>query len=555
VAGGDGVHSGGGTGGSRGSSGDDPVAGAEGVGTPVPLSDLDELRDFGGDARPGRGGGRRRRDGRPSPSGYAEAAGRVPPSDVAAEKAVLSSIMIDNDVLHSVFTEVKPDDFYHPAHRILYQVMVALKDANEPVDLTTLADALTARKQLDAVGGAVALAEISDFEATPANAVPYARIVREKAVKRSLISVASEIVTLGYDPSGTAGELLDEAESKIFALSQEKARSSLASIGEEMHTAVDHIEMLIHRGGELTGCPTGYKDFDRLTGGLQAGDLFILAARPSMGKTALALNIARNAALDHGRNVAVFSLEMTTRSLVLRLLSSEAEVDFSAFRKGFISVEAHQRIVKSASRLAEAGIWIDDSGAATILEMRAKARRLHAQHGLDMVIVDYLQLAKGDQRLNSREQEISEVSRGLKGLAKELDIPVIALSQLNRGPETRKEDKRPILADLRESGAIEQDADVIAFIYRDVVYNRDTEFENLAELIIAKQRNGPTDTVKLAFEGRYARFRDWTGADDPYAGAPGGGGFDPGYDAGFGGAPSAPEGLDPFGGPLPGDEF
>ena len=238
--------------------------------------------------------------------------------------------------------------------------------------------------------------------------------------------------------------------------------------------------------------------------------------------------LARNAAIDHGKKVAIFSLEMTTRSLVLRLLSAEAEVDFSAFRSGLIAVEAHARLMSAAGSISDAKIFIDDSGAPSVLEIRAKSRRLHAREGgLDMVIVDYLQLAHGDRNTQSREQEISEISRGLKGLAKELNIPVIALSQLNRGPEMRKEDKRPMLADLRESGAIEQDADVIGFIYRDVVYNRETEYEDLAELIIAKQRNGPTGTVKLKFEGRYARFVDWSLADDPYAGAPGGTGFVP----------------------------
>jgi replicative DNA helicase len=292
--------------------------------------------------------------------------------------------------------------------------------------------------------------------------------------------------------------------------------------------------MLMNHTGELTGLPTGFAKLDELTGGLQPGDLVILAARPAMGKTAFALNVARNAAVDHSKKIAIFSLEMTTRSLVMRMLSSEARVDFSAFRSGLISTEVHGRLVQSAAKLAEAGIWIDDTGAATVLEIRAKTRRLHAQQGLDLVIVDYLQLAHGDSRTQSREQEISEISRGLKGLAKELNIPVLALSQLNRGPETRKEDKRPMLADLRESGAIEQDADIIAFIYRDIVYNKETEYENLAELIIAKQRNGPTDTVKLEFEGRYAQFKDWTLSDDPYDGAPGRGGLG-GSDEGFAG--------------------
>ncbi len=472
-----------------------------------------------------RGGRRpRRRDGSPD-TPVLDSPGRVPPSDVSAEKAVLSAILLDNAVIHALATEIRDEDFYHPAHQILYHAMVRLKDTNQPVDLTTLAAHLQSQQLLEAVGGVVSLAEIADYEATPANAVYYAKIVRDKSIKRRIISVASEIVALGYDQSESADKLLDVAESRIFALSTEQARSALSSLSVEMHDAVNHIDMLMNRSGELTGLTTGYVKLDQMTGGLQPGDLIILAARPSMGKTALALNIARNAAVDGGKKVAIFSLEMTTRSLVMRLLSSEAKVDFSALRSGLISTEVHGRLMQAAGRLAEASIWIDDTGASTILEMRAKSRRLHAQHDLDLVIVDYLQLAHGSGNTASREQEISEISRGLKGLAKELDIPVIALSQLNRGPESRKEDKRPMLADLRESGAIEQDADIIAFIYRDVVYNKETEFENLAELIIAKQRNGPTDTVRLEFEGRYAQFRDWALSDNPYEGARGGSQF------------------------------
>ena len=453
-----------------------------------------------------------------------EAAGRVPPSDLEAEQAVLSSIMIDNDVFHAVFDHVKPDDFYHPANQILYTAMIRLRDTSQPIDLVVLADHLTAEEQLEAVGGIARLGEIADFEATSANAEFYAKIVRDKAVKRNLIHVASEIVSAGFDPSEQADKLLDMAESRIFELSQAEARSTLAPLDAAMGPAFDHIETLMTRGGDITGVSTGLKEFDALTGGLQPGDLIIIAARPSMGKTALALNIARNAAVDHEKRVAVFSLEMTTRSLVLRLLSSEAEVDFSTFHKGLISVDAHSRLADAAGRLSRAGVYIDDSSAATVLEMRAKCRRLYAQSGLDLVIVDYLQLAHGDGRTDSREQEISQISRGLKGLAKELNIPVIALSQLNRGPESRgAEDKRPMLSDLRESGAIEQDADVIGFIYRDIVYNKATEYPDMAELIIAKQRNGPTDTVRLKFEGRYARFKDWQQDD-----------FDDGYGAGGG---------------------
>jgi replicative DNA helicase len=465
------------------------------------------------------------RSGDPSRGSSRTSGDRVPPHDAQAEKAVLSAILLDNEAVHEIAGELRPDDFYVPAHRRLFEAMVSLKDANQPVDITTLSDYLKSRDLLDSIGGPVVLAEIADYEATAANITYYSKIVRDKAIKRAVIHTASEIVGLAFDQTEPSSQLLDAAESKIFALSQEKASSTLSPLSVEMHKAVDHIDVLMSRSGELTGVPTGFTAFDRDTGGLQPGDLFILAARPSMGKTALALNIARNAAVDHGKKIAVFSLEMTTRSLVLRLLSSEAEVDFSAFRSGLIALEAHARLVAAAGNLANSHIYIDDTGAATVLEMRAKSRRLHAQHGLDMVIVDYLQLAHGDANTQSREQEISEISRGLKGLAKELEIPVIALSQLNRGPETRKEDKRPMLADLRESGAIEQDADLIGFIYRDVVYNKETEHEDLAELIIAKQRNGPTGTVKLKFEGRFARFSDWPLSDDPYGGAPGGGGF------------------------------
>ena len=480
---------------------------------------------FGGsEGREGRGHSAPVRGGERSPS---SAGDRVPPHDSQAEKAVLSAILLDNESIYEIAGDLKPDDFYVPAHRRLFSAMTSLKDANQPVDLTTLSDYLKSRDLLDAIGGAVVLADIADYEATAANIAHYSRIVRDRSIKRGVIHTATEIVNLGYDPASPADRLLDTAESKIFALSQAKASATLSPLSTEMHAAIDHIDLLMSRSGELTGLATGLPAFDEMTGGLQPGDLVVLAARPSMGKTALALNIARNAAVDHGKKVAVFSLEMTSRSLVLRLLSSEAEVDFSAFRSGLIALEAHARLVAAAGKLANSAIYIDDGGAPSILEIRAKSRRLHAQHGLDMVIVDYLQLAHGDQHTQSREQEISEISRGLKGLAKELDIPVIALSQLNRGPENRKEDKRPMLSDLRESGAIEQDADVIGFIYRDVVYNRDTEHEDLAELIIAKQRNGPTGLIKMKFEGRFARFSEWPISENPYDGAPGGTGFAP----------------------------
>lgn len=453
--------------------------------------------------------------------------GRVPPHDLEAEKAVLSAVLLDNDALHAVYTELKPHDFYHPAHERLFRAMIALAETSEPVDLHTLADYLNTRKELDALGGPVFLAEVADYEATAANVLHHARIVRDKAIKRSLISAAAEIVESGYEQAQRSDELLDKAESRIFELSQARSRATFRMLQQEMHDTMDHVEHLMNRSGELTGLATGFQDLDKLTGGLQPGELIIVAARPSMGKTALALNIARNAAIDFGKKVGVFSLEMTTRALVLRLLAAEAQVDASSFRTGFISVNDYGRLSSAASRLSEASLWIDDSGALGVLEMKARSRRLAAERGLDLVVVDYMQLMHGDANRDHREQEIAEISRGLKALAKELDIPVVALSQLNRGPETRSaEDKRPRLSDLRESGAIEQDADVIGFIYRDVVYRPEAEAGG-AELIIAKQRNGPTDTVELHFEGRFARFTSVSRRTDrppppAYGGAEGG---------------------------------
>jgi replicative DNA helicase len=469
--------------------------------------------------------------------------GRVPPHDLAAEKAVLSALLIDNHAFHEVCVEVKAEDFYHPAHQALYKAMVAIHEDQKPVDLITLSNYLNAQKRLDAIGGTVYLAEIADFEATAANVVHHARIIRDKAVKRHLIQVATEIVEVGYEEGEAAERLLDVAESKIFDISKEKSRTSFASLHDEMPGTFDYVEAIVDRGGQLTGIPTGFEDLDKITGGLQPGELIIIASRPSMGKTALALNLARNAALDHGKKVAVFSLEMTTRSLILRLLASEAKVDLSTLRTGFLPAFARGNLAAAGSKLSQAEIWIDDSGMATILEIKAKCRRLKAERGLDLVMVDYLQLASADGRRDRKDLEIAEISRGLKALAKELQLPVVALSQLNRGPEQRDPDKRrPILGDLRESGAIEQDADVIAFIYRDVVYNKETEEPKLAELEIAKQRNGPTGTVKLHFEGRYARFENRS--DRPDVGVPPSGGFAPPRDGDFGG--EDPEGGDPF---------
>ncbi len=459
--------------------------------------------------------------------------GRVPPHDLDAERAVLSAILLDNTTLPGVILELGPGDFYHDHHKRLYEAMLALHEERQPVDLLTLSDHLTTHKMIDAVGGPATLGEVADFESTAAHVLHYAKIVRGKAVTRRLIGVATELVEMGFAQEDDADGLLDQAESKVLEISQAARRTSFRSLHDEMPETFDYVEEIMNRGGSLTGIPTDFKDLDKMTGGLQAGELIIIAARPSMGKTALALNIARNAALDHGKKAAVFSLEMTTRALILRLLSSEARVDFSTLRTGYLPMRDFQSLTTAGDRLSRADVWIDDSGDASILEIKAKSRRLFADRGLDLVIVDYLQLARSDKRTDRKDLEIAEISKGLKALAKELHIPVIALSQLNRGPEQRDPDKRrPLLGDLRESGAIEQDADVIAFIYRDEVYNpHNEENRGIAELIIAKQRNGPTGTIKLHFEARYARFtdlaaREGEGGPPPFDGG-GSGGFVP----------------------------
>jgi len=410
------------------------------------------VSDYGGSYAPA-GGRRRKRSERGDETAVDSPvlAGRVPPSDLAAEKAVLSSLLLDPRAFHEVLAELHSDDFYHPAHQLLFTAMATVHDAGRPVDLITLSEHLTLQKQLDAVGGALALAEIAEYSATAANVAHHARIVRDKAVKRRLIRVATEIVETGYDETESADKLLDFAESKIFDVSKAQSRSTFQNVHDEMPGVFDYVEGIMNRAGALSGLPTGFGDLDEITGGLQPGELIIIAARPSMGKTAFALNISRNAAVDHGKRVAVFSLEMTTRSLIIRLLSSEARIDFSSLRKGFLPMADYRRLQEAADRLSHANIWIDDSGSASILEIKAKSRRLHAEHGLDLVVVDYLQLSHADGRRDRKDLEIAEISKGLKALAKELSIPVIALSQLNRGPEQRDPDKRrPMMGDLRE---------------------------------------------------------------------------------------------------------
>jgi replicative DNA helicase len=430
---------------------------------------------------------------------------KVPPQSLEAEESVLGGILIDNTAMDRAVEFLDADDFYRETHRKIMRAMIDLSKRGEPVDLITLVEALRGRGDLQDCGGAAYLAELAEKVPTAANVAYYAQIVRQKSVLRSLIQTATEIVTLGFE-STDVDQFLDQAENRIFEISERKVRPSFFRLSDIMVESVKAIELLYDRKELVTGVPTGFVDLDKLTAGLQPSDLIIVAGRPSMGKTAFALNVAQHAALSSKTGVAVFSLEMSKEQLVLRLLCSEARVDQSKVRAGHAADRDFPKLVMAASRLAEAPIYIDDTPALSVLELRAKARRLKRDAGanLGMIIIDYLQLMRGHDSADNREQEISGISRSLKALAKELNVPVVALSQLNRQVETRA-DKRPVMADLRESGAIEQDADVIAFLYRPIVYDKTAE-EREAEVIIAKQRNGPVDTVGLTFMSEYTRF-------------------------------------------------
>jgi len=444
---------------------------------------------------------------------------RLPPQNIEAEQAVLAAILLDNNAINRTVEVLQPEDFYRESHRKIYAAMLDLNDVSEAIDLITLSDRLRITDQLEAIGGDTYLTELLNSIATAANVRLHAKIVHEKGLLRHLISIATDIVTQGYDNDGKVEDLLDQAERDIFAITDKSMRATFVPMKELVKAGFEIIEKLADQ--QLTGLPTTYKDLDKMTSGFQPSDLVIVAGRPSMGKTAFALGLAQNVALSQNKTVGVFSLEMSKEQLVLRMLCSEARVDAHKLRSGFLGQPGNdnwRRLIDAAGRLNEAPIFIDDTPSMTILEMRAKARRLKAEHDLSLLVVDYLQLMRGRGDANSREQEISEISRSLKGLAKELKIPVVALSQLSRAVESRPEKKkRPILADLRESGAIEQDADVVLFIYREEVYDPckcapDGECicgkRGVAEIIIGKQRNGPIGDVPMAFINRYTRFED-----------------------------------------------
>jgi len=434
---------------------------------------------------------------------------KLPPQNIEAEENIISAILLDNDVLHDVVGILAPDDFYKSSHNKIYDAVMELYSKNEPVDLITLTNILKERGKLEEVGGATYIAGIVDTVPLAVNAQYYAKIVHDKACLRRLIEKTNEISRRCYEDSGNVDEVIGFAEKVIFEIAENKIMPSFFPISKLVDNNLATLEEQQGNKSFVTGVPSGYKELDKLTAGFQNSDLIILAARPSMGKTAFALNIARNAAVETNMPVALFSLEMSKEQLSMRMLCSEARVDSSRIRGGFSGEEDWLRLTDAASLLAGTPIFIDDSPDITSLSIRAKSRRLKMDQNLGLVIIDYLQLMRGGLPSERRDLEISEISRSLKALAKELDLPVIALSQLNRKLEERS-DKRPQLSDLRESGALEQDADLVAFIYRDEVYNKDENNpkKGAAEIILAKQRNGPVGDVHLTFLNAYTRFED-----------------------------------------------
>lgn len=430
---------------------------------------------------------------------------RIPPHHMEAEQAVLGAILLDNNALVTVSEFLHADDFYKKAHAVVYQTALDLMERGEPVDLVTLVTSLQTNKLVEAAGGLSYITDLGSMVSTSANAEFYAKKIEEKSVLRRLIQAASEIQKHGYDSGEDLSDLLDLAEKKIFDVSQRKMGQSFAEISTVLIDVYERIERLQQQKKGVTGIPTGYRDLDKITSGFQRSDLIIIAARPSVGKTAFALNIAQNIGIHAKETVAIFSLEMAREQLVQRMLCAEAHVDANRLRSGFLEKDDWEKITAAMGILGEAPIYIDDSPNLTVVEMRAKLRRLKAERGLGIVLIDYLQLMRSHRRSENRQQEISEISRSLKGLARELDVPVIALSQLSRAVESRQ-DKRPLLSDIRESGSIEQDADIVGFLYRDDYYNEDTDKPNIIEIIIAKQRNGPTGKAELVFIKEINKF-------------------------------------------------
>ncbi|HCB92504.1 MAG TPA: replicative DNA helicase [Selenomonas sp.] len=429
------------------------------------------------------------------------------PQNIEAEQSVLGAMLIRQEAITETQEILRADDFYREAHRIVYNAIEELFSNHEAVDLVTLTEQLRKTNNLDKVGGISFVTALANSVPTAANVVYHAKIVKEKAELRRLIDAATEIATKAYADEDDVDDIMDDAEKKILAIAANQMRGSFVPISEIIISAIDRVEQLYENQGGLTGISTGFSDLDQLTSGLQPSDLVLVAARPSMGKTAFTLNIATYAAL-HDSSVAFFSLEMSKEQLVQRMICSEGGIDSQRLRTGDLLDEEWTQLIATADRLSTAKIYIDDTPGITVMELRSKARRLKAEHGLDLVIIDYLQLMQGRSARSgdNRQQEISEISRSLKALARELGVPVVALSQLSRSVESRQV-KKPMLSDLRESGSLEQDADIVMFLYREDYYNQETENKNITEVIIAKHRNGPIDTVRLFFHKEYTKFR------------------------------------------------
>ncbi|HTX19522.1 MAG TPA: replicative DNA helicase [Bacteroidota bacterium] len=437
--------------------------------------------------------------------------GRVPPQAVEIEMAVLGAMLLEKEAISKALEILDETSFYKPAHQEIFKAMVGLFEKNEAVDSITIVEELRRRGRLDEIGGPVYISELTMRVTSAANVEYHAKIVLEKALLRNLISASTEVTGRAFDETEDALDLLDDAEQKIFQISEKRMKKSFLSMRDAVFSTMEMLESIHGKHSGVTGVPSGFSQLDNWTGGFQNSDLVIVAGRPSMGKTALVLSAARNAAIDHGVPVAFFSLEMSAQQLVLRLICAEARVNAHSVRTGRLPDDQWRQLSTRIGKLHAAKIFIDDTPALGILELRAKARRLKVEHNIGMVIVDYLQLMQGPKSAQSREQEISMISRSLKALAKELNLPVLALSQLNRAVEART-DKRPVLADLRESGAIEQDADVVLFVHRPEMYGikieGDKSVENIADIIIGKQRNGPTADVQLSFIKEFARFEN-----------------------------------------------
>lgn len=430
---------------------------------------------------------------------------RIPPQNIEAERSTLGSMLLEKEAIYKGSELLRPEDFYREAHRVIFEVVAHLANVGEPVDIITVSEELKQRNMLDKIGGIGYLTSLANTVPTAANIEYYAKIVAEKSLLRSIINVATHIVGMGYEGSEEVDVILDQAEKQIFEISQKRNVKGFVSLKSILMDTFERIAQIHDSKGGVTGIDTGFNDLNRMTAGLQPSDLIILAARPSMGKTTFALNIARNCAVRNKIPVIVFSLEMSMEQLALKLLCSEAGVDNQRIRTGTLTDQDWPRLGNAIGALSETPIFIDDTAGISVLEIRAKARRIKAEHGLGLILIDYLQLMQSRGRTENRQQEVSEISRSLKALARELYVPIISLSQLSRAVEQRT-DKRPNLSDLRESGSLEQDADMVAFLYREDYYNPETDRKGITELIVSKQRNGPVGTLELLFQKEYSKF-------------------------------------------------